>query len=105
MRPLRESEMEAYVASGDPLDKAGAYAIQNSRFNPVQRITGCYSNVVGLPLCHLTDMLQNLGLKIPTMATRGCRSALEYNCQLIDKIQAPRKADLYRNKDNKSIRD
>ena len=105
MRSFQESDMEAYVASGDPLDKAGAYAIQNSSFNPVQRITGCYSNVVGLPLCHLTDILQHLELKIPVLATQGCRSAQEYNCQLIEKIQAPRKVDPPASKDNKSIRD
>ena len=105
MRSFQESDMEAYVASGDPLDKAGAYAIQNSSFNPVQRITGCYSNVVGLPLCHLSEILQNLEFKIPILATQGCRSAQEYNCQLIDQIQAPRKVDPPQSKDNKRIRD
>jgi MAF protein len=87
MRAFQESELEAYVASGDPLDKAGAYAIQNYSFNPVQSITGCYANVVGLPLCHLTEMLQQLEVEVPIMATKGCRSALGYRCQLIDKIQ------------------
>ena len=105
MRSFQETDMEAYVASGDPLDKAGAYAIQNSSFNPVQRITGCYSNVVGLPLCHLTEILQHLELKIPILATQGCRSAQEYNCQLIEKIQTPLKGEPPPRKDNKSIRD
>jgi MAF protein len=87
MRSYQESEMETYVASGDPLDKAGAYAIQNPRFNPVQEITGCYANVVGLPLCHLTEMLQDMEVDIPQMATLGCRTAQGYSCQLIEKIQ------------------
>ncbi|MHB1317127.1 MAG: Maf family protein [Anaerolineae bacterium] len=53
MRNYSELEMRAYVNSGDPLDKAGAYAIQSETFYPVQRLDGCYANVVGLPLCHL----------------------------------------------------
>jgi len=87
MRSYQEAEIEAYVASGDPMDKAGAYAIQNSDFNPVREITGCYSNVVGLPLCHLTGMFQQMGVDIPHLATRGCRTAQGYSCQLIEKIQ------------------
>jgi len=42
----------AYVATGDPLDKAGAYAIQNAGFHPVELMQGCYASVMGLPLCH-----------------------------------------------------
>lgn len=57
MRDYRDSEMEAYVASGDPLDKAAAYAIQHATFHPVARIDGCYANVMGLPLCHLYHAL------------------------------------------------
>lgn len=98
MRALQESEMEVYVASGDPLDKAGAYAIQNPRFNPVQSITGCYANVVGLPLCHLIEMLQKLELGVSMLATKGCRSDLGYHCQLIDQIQdigSSRNSDLW----------
>jgi MAF protein len=87
MRSYHESEIEAYVASGDPLDKAGAYAIQNSGFNPVEEISGCYSNVVGLPLCHLTELLNRMGVNFQEAATRGCRISQGYNCQLVDKIQ------------------
>ncbi len=58
MRPYTDAEIAAYVASGDPFDKAGAYAIQHPGFHPVERIVGCYANVVGLPLCHLAGMLQ-----------------------------------------------
>ena len=87
MRSYHESEIEAYVASGDPLDKAGAYAIQNSGFNPVDKISGCYSNVVGLPLCHLTELLHQMGVKFQEAATQGCRTSQGYNCQLVDKIQ------------------
>ena len=58
MRTYTDAEMATYVASGDPLDKAGAYAIQHPGFHPVARYHGCYANVVGLPLCHLTRCLR-----------------------------------------------
>lgn len=87
MRAYYDQEIMEYVASGDPLDKAGAYAIQNRGFNPVQRITGCYTNVVGLPLCQLSRLLLSLGLDIPNNPTIGCRTASGYNCQLVDQIQ------------------
>lgn len=59
MRDFSETEIEAYIASGDPLDKAGAYAIQNEAFRPVARIQGSYSNVVGLPLDELQSALSD----------------------------------------------
>ncbi|HZU05038.1 MAG TPA: Maf family protein [Chloroflexota bacterium] len=62
MRPYTEEEIAAYVASGNPLDKAGAYAIQHPEFRPVARIVGCYLNVVGLPLCVVTELLRAAGL-------------------------------------------
>lgn len=62
MRDYANAEIEAYVASGDPLDKAGAYAIQHPTFRPVERLVGCYTNVVGLPLCLTTALLSLVGL-------------------------------------------
>lgn len=87
MRSYHESEIRDYVASGDPLDKAGAYAIQNSGFNPVQKISGCYTNVVGLPLCHLTELLKQMKINFQEHTTRGCRTSHGYSCQLVEKIQ------------------
>ena len=87
MRAYHDSEIDRYVASGDPLDKAGAYAIQNYKFNPVQTITGCYTNVVGLPLCHLVEVLGNLEINTPDEITRGCRTPNGYNCRLAKIIQ------------------
>jgi septum formation protein len=49
MRDYSDSEIETYIATGDPFDKAGSYAIQHEGFHPVSRIEGSYSNVVGLP--------------------------------------------------------
>ena len=58
MRRYGNDEVAAYVASGDPLDKAGAYAIQHAGFHPVARLQGCYASVMGFPLCHLTRCLR-----------------------------------------------
>lgn len=67
MRPYSEEEMAAYVASGDPYDKAGGYAVQHAGFRPVARIRGCYQNVIGLPLCHLCRRLIAAGVTVPTL--------------------------------------
>lgn len=61
MRAYTEVEMEVYIQSGDPLDKAGAYAIQHAGFHPVEGVEGCYTNVVGLPLCRVFRQLRALG--------------------------------------------
>ena len=57
MRDYSEWEIAEYVASGEPLDKAGGYAIQDKGFNCVEKIEGCYLNVVGLPLCEVVRLL------------------------------------------------
>ena len=62
MRPYTEEEITDYIATGDPMDKAGAYGIQNAQFQPTERIDGCYFNVVGLPLCTLVDLLAQFGI-------------------------------------------
>lgn len=61
MRGYTDAEIEAYIATGDPFDKAGSYAIQHPDFNPVARIDGSYTNVVGLPLETLREMLAEIG--------------------------------------------
>ncbi len=59
--PLSAQEIEEYVASGEPMDKAGAYAIQGRAGRYVTRVEGCYFNVVGLPLARLYRILGDLG--------------------------------------------
>ncbi|HEX2715767.1 MAG TPA: Maf family protein [Candidatus Acidoferrales bacterium] len=59
--PLSPEEIEDYVASGEPFDKAGAYAIQGRAGRFVTRVDGCYFNVVGLPLARLYRILRELG--------------------------------------------
>ena len=64
MRDYSDAEVAAYVARGEPLDKAGAYAIQDEHFQPVASYDGCYCNVVGLPLKALVVLLRRAGLDI-----------------------------------------
>ena len=78
LRPLSDNEILAYVASGDPLDKAGSYAIQNAEFHPAESLTGCYSNVVGLPLCRLAKQLHYFGVELAAIwfsEPGGCHCA------------------------------
>ena len=58
MRHYSDAEIAAYIASGDPFDKAGSYAVQHPNFSPVAQISGCPLNVIGLPLCKLRQFQQ-----------------------------------------------
>ncbi len=62
MRPYSAHEVETWIDSGGPFDKAGAYAVQDPAFAPVTRIEGCYCNVMGLPLWTTLRMLRNAGI-------------------------------------------
>ena len=62
MRKYSEGEIEAYIASGEPFDKAGAYAIQAAGHGLVDRVEGCYTNVVGLPLTTTRRLLEAWGI-------------------------------------------
>ena len=71
MRPYSEEEIMAYIATGDPLDKAGSYGIQHPSFQPTARIHGCYLNVVGLPLCTLVNLLAEFDVYPAEPASEG----------------------------------
>jgi len=60
MRDYTDAELESYVATGDPLDKAAGYAVQHLGFRPVARVEGCYSNIMGLALCQLWQSLSQI---------------------------------------------
>jgi septum formation protein len=64
MRQYSDEEIHRYVASGDPMDKAAAYAIQHRGFHPVEQLDVCYTNVMGLPLCAVTDLLVRAGVAV-----------------------------------------
>ena len=62
-RELTDEEIKNYVATGEPLDKAGAYGIQGKGAVLVEKIDGCYNNVVGLPLTRMQLILAKLGVR------------------------------------------
>ena len=70
MRALSDEEIQASVDSGTLMDKAGAYAVQDSDLEPASGIEGCYTNVIGLPLCRLISMLDELGSSFVSEITR-----------------------------------
>ncbi len=86
MRDYSDEEIAAYVASGDPFDKAGGYAIQNEYFHPVESITGCYSNVVGLPVCHVARLLNQVGLPPMYDLVDQCLIDLHHPCLISQQI-------------------
>jgi len=80
MRPYSDDEIAAYVDTGDPLDKAGAYAIQHLRFSPVARWEGCYPGIMGLPLRLTADLLAEAGITIEADIVTGCERTSGANC-------------------------
>lgn len=88
MRRYSADEIAAYVATGDPLDKAGAYAIQHPGFQPVAReaFVDCFANVMGLPLCHLLRRLRALGLDALTDLPTACQRFIPYDCSVYPDI-------------------
>lgn len=83
MRDFSDAEMETSIASGIPMDKAGAYAIQDKEFRPARLLAGCYSNVVGLPLCRLAAMLQELGFPAPVDRPPSVAAECQTDCPLM----------------------
>lgn len=86
MRDYTDAEIADYVASGDPMDKAGAYAIQHPGFNPVARVGGCWLNVMGLPLCHLRRALCSFGVDVPSGVPGTCDAFNQNRCQAYSEI-------------------
>jgi septum formation protein len=86
MRDYSDEEIRAYVASGDPFDKAGAYAIQHPEFSPVINMSGCYASVMGLPLCHVVRLMRRMGVEPNSDVPVNCQKLLEYDCPVFDSI-------------------
>jgi MAF protein len=88
MRDYSDEEIREYVATGDPLDKAGAYAIQHAEFHPVSRMDGCFASVMGLPVCHVILQMRKMDLQPNTDFFSSCETLLEYQCPVSDAIMS-----------------
>ena len=75
MRAYNDAEIAAYVATGDPLDKAGAYSIQHPGFSPVARFVGCHLGVIGLPLCLVSALLGHWPVELAREAVHEAEHA------------------------------
>jgi MAF protein len=76
MRAYGDAEMLSYIETGDPLDKAGAYAIQHPEFQPVEEFEGCFASVMGLPLC--TALLPHSLPSLPALVPHRWKSTLSW---------------------------
>lgn len=72
MHPYTEVAIGAYLATGEPFDKAGAYAVQGAGGALVAAVEGCYTTVVGFPLCRVAALLRAAGFALPRNPTVGC---------------------------------
>ncbi len=88
MRDYSDAEIDAYIATGDPVDKAGAYAIQHRGFHPVAEMSGCHANVIGLPLCHLQRNMKKWDIEFKANLSLACQEYLNYDCPVTEKILA-----------------
>lgn len=86
MRNYSDEEIMTYVQTGDPLDKAGAYAIQHPQFHPVAHIDGCFASVMGLPVCHVILLMRKMDIQPKTDFFAGCETLLEYQCPISNTI-------------------
>jgi hypothetical protein len=80
MRAYTDADIEAYVETGDPLDKAGAYGIQDPHFAPVASWDGCYSAVMGLPMGLAAELLQRAGVGVSEDVVDACASMTRDHC-------------------------
>lgn len=88
MREYTDEEIRVYVSSGDPMDKAGAYAIQNHQFDPAPDFSECFANVMGLPICHLASLLHEMGYPVDSLVAERCQKSIGYQCPVYSSILA-----------------
>ena len=82
MKAYSNEELSAYIASGDPMDKAGAYGIQNSDFVAKRELTGCYASVMGFPICAVHSFLQAAGIPATSGIEDKCQTFIRYRCSV-----------------------
>jgi hypothetical protein len=86
MRQYGDEEIANYINRGEPFDKAGAYAIQDPQFDPVERVEGCYANVMGLPLCHLFRILRSGAALSSQAPVAACEVYTGHRCSVAGRI-------------------
>lgn len=86
MRAYTDAEIALYVASGDPLDKAGGYAIQHRGFDPVAQLDGCPAGVMGLPVADLLALLVEFDIVASCPIAPVCRALTGLPCCQIDSL-------------------
>ena len=86
MREYSDQEILNYVTSGDPMDKAGAYAIQNGSFNPVTEFYGCFASVMGFPFCHIERNLRKIDGYNCVPTADVCQNNLCYSCSIFSRV-------------------
>jgi len=86
MRNYSDEEIDAYIATGDPLDKAGAYGIQHARAQLVESMSGCYAGVMGLPMCHVTRLLRQFEIAPLNDVPMRCQALLKYDCPIFVEV-------------------
>jgi MAF protein len=86
IRRLSRRDRQGYISSGDPMDKAGAYGIQNRQFRPATTIGGCFANVVGLPLCHVVRAFSDSGVTPTVDIANACAAHTGYDCPVHQNI-------------------
>jgi septum formation protein len=86
MRNFTDQEIQIYVNTDDPLDKAGAYAIQHPQFDPVINFKGCFASVMGMPLCHLERNLRCLNSYQGQEMQSICQKFLRYTCPIHQRV-------------------
>jgi len=80
MRAYTSDEMNTYIESGDPMDKAGAYGIQNSDFVAKAELSGCFASVMGFPICAVASLISASGLLLEEGVEVRCQKLIGYNC-------------------------
>jgi septum formation protein len=86
MRNYSEAEIKTYISSGDPMDKAGAYAIQHSGFHPVENFNGCFASVMGLPLCHIKRLAKKFDKPVADSLVTECQRYNQYICPIFQRV-------------------
>ena len=90
MRGYTDAEIAKYVSAGAPMDKAGAYAIQDKHFSPVESLSGCPAGVMGMPAADLLRLLAEFGLPFGGVPHEVCRAQTGFPCCQEKEPNSPR---------------